>query len=253
VARARAQAAIAAANQAGTPTISQVLDGPRDAGGGSLAAGLHCGGPGERPIRAIARSEPRGGAAMRGAAHAVAGQRPGRGDARRAQGLRLAADLSDLPGSDLRARAGARAGVAPAHLVQRRGVGRSGLTGPRSTSAWTPLRFWPTGTPSSPPRPYLAYLDRTRCGTRWTGFRSTGTAIRAVQTRRFCCITYLLEDRLGQLCANCPHLYVEDRATLSRIRHGRPAGAAGTAEERQIMNQGMQLPGVRRILQAREP
>jgi hypothetical protein len=54
----------------------------------------------------------------------------------------------------------------------------------------------------------------------------------AVQTRRFCCITYLLEDRLGQLCANCPHLSVEDRATLSRIRHGRPAGAAGTAEER---------------------
>lgn len=56
-----------------------------------------------------------------------------------------------------------------------------------------------------------------------------------VATRRICCVTYMLPDRLGRLCANCPFLPVEDRAALIRERHGVPMGVpGGPAEKRAI-------------------
>ena len=48
-----------------------------------------------------------------------------------------------------------------------------------------------------------------------------------VQTRRVCCITYLLEDRLGRLCQNCPFLGLDDRMALIRERHGVPMSEPG--------------------------
>ncbi|MGH9245881.1 MAG: hypothetical protein ACRD29_16490 [Acidimicrobiales bacterium] len=41
-----------------------------------------------------------------------------------------------------------------------------------------------------------------------------------VQVRRYCCMTYLLPDRLGRLCQNCGFLPLEDRIALTRERHG---------------------------------
>jgi hypothetical protein len=56
-----------------------------------------------------------------------------------------------------------------------------------------------------------------------------------VATRRICCVTYMLPDRLGRLCANCPFLPIEDRVALIRERHGVPMGApGGPAEKRAI-------------------
>ncbi len=43
---------------------------------------------------------------------------------------------------------------------------------------------------------------------------------RGVPTRRVCCVTYLLADRLGRLCQNCPFLPLEARVALIRERHG---------------------------------
>jgi ferric iron reductase protein FhuF len=73
-----------------------------------------------------------------------------------------------------------------------------------------------------------------------------------VQTRRHCCITFLLEDRFGRLCDNCPYLSVEDRAALVRARRGRGAGGSpATSEERLIMRRAEELPVVARAMRAR--
>jgi hypothetical protein len=56
-----------------------------------------------------------------------------------------------------------------------------------------------------------------------------------VATRKICCVTYMLPDRLGRLCANCPFLPLDDRIALVRERHGVPMGApGGPAEKRAI-------------------
>jgi hypothetical protein len=56
-----------------------------------------------------------------------------------------------------------------------------------------------------------------------------------VATRKICCVTYMLPDRLGRLCANCPFLPLEERVALDRERHGVPMGApGGPAEKRAI-------------------
>lgn len=58
---------------------------------------------------------------------------------------------------------------------------------------------------------------------------------REVMTRQVCCGTYLLADRGGRLCQNCPFLPIEDRAALIRERHGvSMGGAGGPAEQRSI-------------------
>jgi ferric iron reductase protein FhuF len=54
-----------------------------------------------------------------------------------------------------------------------------------------------------------------------------------VQTRRMCCLNYLLDLRAGRLCQNCPHLPLDERVALVRERHGVPVGArSGPAEDR---------------------
>lgn len=57
---------------------------------------------------------------------------------------------------------------------------------------------------------------------------------RGVQTRRHCCITYLLPARLGRLCANCPFLPVPDRVALWRETRADGRVRGGPAERRSI-------------------
>jgi hypothetical protein len=52
-----------------------------------------------------------------------------------------------------------------------------------------------------------------------------------VQTRGICCVTYMLPDRLGRLCANCGFLPLQDRVDLIRERHGKPMGTPGGPAE----------------------
>jgi ferric iron reductase protein FhuF len=73
----------------------------------------------------------------------------------------------------------------------------------------------------------------------------------AVQTRRHCCITFLLEDRFGRMCDNCPYLSLEDRAALVRAKHGRLAGSPQSPEEQSIMRRARELPVVVRAMRAR--
>lgn len=75
---------------------------------------------------------------------------------------------------------------------------------------------------------------------------------RAVQTREMCCLTYLLADRFGRLCQNCPHLPVEDRVALIRERHGVPMGTAGGQAERRSIDVGLHRPSTQRILRAKQ-
>jgi Ferric iron reductase FhuF-like transporter len=54
-----------------------------------------------------------------------------------------------------------------------------------------------------------------------------------VHERRMCCLTYLLEDRLGRLCQNCPFLPRTEQVALTRERHGVALGTpGGPAEDR---------------------
>ncbi|HEU5159074.1 MAG TPA: hypothetical protein VFU43_18910 [Streptosporangiaceae bacterium] len=78
-----------------------------------------------------------------------------------------------------------------------------------------------------------------------------GSDPEAVQTRRHCCITFLLEDRFGRLCNNCPYLAVEDRAALVRAKRGVPVGAPASPEEQAIMRRALELPVVERAMRAR--
>ena len=56
-----------------------------------------------------------------------------------------------------------------------------------------------------------------------------------VATRKICCVTYMLPDRLGRLCANCPFLPLDERVALIRERHDVPMGVpGGPAEKRAI-------------------
>ena len=75
---------------------------------------------------------------------------------------------------------------------------------------------------------------------------------KAVQTRRHCCITFLLDDRFGRLCDNCPYLSIEDRAALVRAKHGRPAGSPQSPAEQRIMRRARELPVVMRAMRAHQ-
>ena len=48
-----------------------------------------------------------------------------------------------------------------------------------------------------------------------------------VGRRRICCLTYMLEDRLGRLCGNCTFLSLDERIAMVREEHGVPMGAPG--------------------------
>ncbi len=62
------------------------------------------------------------------------------------------------------------------------------------------------------PNPLRGQLD-------WVPVAGRGHPATA-QTRRMCCLTYLLDDRRGRLCQNCPYLPLDDRVALIRERHG---------------------------------
>jgi hypothetical protein len=61
-----------------------------------------------------------------------------------------------------------------------------------------------------------------------------------VLTRVHCCMTYLLPEKLGRLCANCPFLPLDDRIALFRERHDAPLGAPGGPAERRSIELGLE-------------
>jgi hypothetical protein len=65
---------------------------------------------------------------------------------------------------------------------------------------------------------------------------------RRVQTRRMCCLNYLLPERDGLLCENCPYLPPEDRAALVRERRTLPAGSAAGPASRRAQEVGRSRP-----------
>jgi hypothetical protein len=86
----------------------------------------------------------------------------------------------------------------------------------------------------SPSLPGLAGSNPLRGQIRWDPFDAPDFP-RGVELRRICCVTYMLPDRLGRLCSNCPHLPLEERVALVREQHGQPMGApSGPAELRAI-------------------
>lgn len=87
--------------------------------------------------------------------------------------------------------------------------------------------------------PGIAGPNPLRGQLEWVSVGGTGYP-RAVQTRRRCCLTYLLPDRAGRLCQNCPYLPLEDRVALIRERHGVPMGRPGDGPaERRAMELGL--------------
>jgi hypothetical protein len=73
-----------------------------------------------------------------------------------------------------------------------------------------------------------------------------------VATRRLCCLTYMLDDRFGRLCTNCPQLPMDDKIALINERHGVPAGAPGGAAEQRSIDQGLQRPSMQKALEAKQ-
>lgn len=69
-----------------------------------------------------------------------------------------------------------------------------------------------------------------------------------VQTRKACCLTYLLADRFGRLCQSCPYLPLADRIALVRERHGVPMGAAGGPAQQRSIERGLARPSTRHVL-----
>ncbi|HZC70674.1 MAG TPA: ferric iron reductase [Jatrophihabitans sp.] len=71
-----------------------------------------------------------------------------------------------------------------------------------------------------------------------------------IQTRKMCCLTYLLADRFGRLCQNCPYLPPEDRVALAAERHDVAMGSAGGDAEQRAIEKGMQRPSIRALLKS---
>lgn len=74
-----------------------------------------------------------------------------------------------------------------------------------------------------------------------------------VQTRRHCCLTYLLADRFGRLCGTCPYLKPEDRLALAQERHAVRMGTPGGAAEERALAQGLERPSIAAILASAQP
>lgn len=85
----------------------------------------------------------------------------------------------------------------------------------------------------------------------WTPVND-GSDLQEVANRRLCCLSYLLHDRFGRLCSNCPHLPVEEKVALIRERHGQPVEARGGEARNRAIERGLQRPSVQRLLQERE-
>lgn len=65
-----------------------------------------------------------------------------------------------------------------------------------------------------------------------------------VQTRRICCVTYMLPDRTGRLCQNCGFLPLQDRVALIRERHNVPMGTPGGPAEKHSISVGRKRLGL---------
>jgi len=65
-----------------------------------------------------------------------------------------------------------------------------------------------------------------------------------VQTRRICCVTYMLPDRLGRLCQNCGFLPIPERVAMIRERHGVPMGTPGGPAEKRAIAVGRRKLGL---------
>lgn len=66
-------------------------------------------------------------------------------------------------------------------------------------------------------------------------------APRGVLTRQVCCLNYLLPERDGLLCQNCPHLPPADRLALAEERSSTP-GASGGPAQRKAQEVGRNRP-----------
>ncbi len=68
---------------------------------------------------------------------------------------------------------------------------------------------------------------------------------RPLQLRRVCCIHYLLPDRIGRLCSNCPLATTEERVELARsARGGRSLASTPLPARGPITSVGAACPGV---------
>ncbi|MFG1626135.1 IucA/IucC family C-terminal-domain containing protein [Kribbella sp. NPDC049227] len=73
-----------------------------------------------------------------------------------------------------------------------------------------------------------------------------------LETRSLCCLTYMLDDRLGRLCSNCPHLPDDEKLALLLERHDAPVGGPSGEAEQKAIQRGLQRPSMRRALRAKE-
>jgi hypothetical protein len=73
-----------------------------------------------------------------------------------------------------------------------------------------------------------------------------------LESRSLWCITYMLDDRLGRLCGNCPHLPDDEKIAMALERHGVPSGAPSGEAEKRAIEHGLQRPSMRRALQAKQ-
>jgi hypothetical protein len=65
---------------------------------------------------------------------------------------------------------------------------------------------------------------------------------RTVLTRRLCCLNYLLPERDGMQCQNCPYLPAEDREALAAERRGVAVGTAEGPAHRRALEVGRSRP-----------
>lgn len=68
---------------------------------------------------------------------------------------------------------------------------------------------------------------------------------RRVLTRRMCCLNYLLPERDGVLCENCPHLPSEDREALVSERRDLPLRSPGGPAQQRARQVGQSRPSYR--------
>ncbi len=60
-----------------------------------------------------------------------------------------------------------------------------------------------------------------------------------IHRRMSCCLTYLLDDRRGRLCQNCPLLPIDKRLALVRERFREEMGTGGGPAEREAIRHGL--------------
>jgi hypothetical protein len=72
-----------------------------------------------------------------------------------------------------------------------------------------------------------------------------------VMTRRVCCLSFYMPDRLGRLCQDCEFLPLDERIALNRERHGLSQSAPRGPAEEQAKRRGMEKVAARAVRRAR--